>query len=93
VRHLTDTAGESVRLQNFQYLFGCVTLLPGNLFVSFNDSLDTAKIWADLGVPAHTLKDLMGHSSVTTTMEFYVKSIDANRRVAVEKLNSVAIVS
>jgi integrase len=46
---------------------------------------------ANLGVPAHTLKDLMGHSSVTTTMEYYVKSIDANRRTAVEKLNAVAI--
>ena len=48
---------------------------------------------ANLGIPVHTLKDLMGHSSVTTTMEYYVKSIDENRRVAVEKLNAVAIVS
>jgi integrase len=46
---------------------------------------------ANLGIPVHTLKDLMGHSTVTTTMEYYVKSIDENRRAAVEKLNAVAI--
>ncbi len=47
---------------------------------------------ANLGTPPHTLKDLMGHSSITTTMKYYVKSIDENRRAAVEKLNEVAMV-
>ena len=47
---------------------------------------------ANLGIPPHTLKDLMGHSKVTTTMEYYVKTVDENKRAAAEKLNQIAIV-
>jgi integrase len=47
---------------------------------------------ANLGIPANTLKDLMGHSSIVTTMEFYVKTLDENKIAAAEKLNAVAVV-
>ncbi len=40
-----------------------------------------------IGTPANTLKDLMGHSSVVTSMKFYVNSIDANKKKAVEGLD------
>ncbi len=46
---------------------------------------------ARLGVPANTLKDLMGHSSITTTMEFYIKTLDENKISAAEKLNDLAV--
>jgi len=45
---------------------------------------------ANLGIPVNTLKDLMGHSSVVTTMEFYIKTLDENKKMAAEKLNEVA---
>jgi integrase len=41
---------------------------------------------ADIGTPVHTLKDMMGHSDVKTTMNFYIKSTDANKLKAVEAL-------
>lgn len=47
---------------------------------------------ANLGIPANTLKDLMGHSSIVTTMEFYVKTLDENKIAAAQKLNAVAVV-
>jgi len=47
---------------------------------------------ANLGIPANTLKDLMGHSSIVTTMEYYVKILDENKISAAEKLNAVAVV-
>ena len=40
-----------------------------------------------IGTPANTLKELMGHSSIITTMKFYVNSIDANKKKAVEGLD------
>jgi hypothetical protein len=40
-----------------------------------------------IGTPANTLKELMGHSSIVTTMKFYVNSIDANKKKAVEGLD------
>ena len=43
----------------------------------------------NLGTPANTLKDLMGHSSIVTTMKFYVNSIDENKKKAVEGLDSL----
>jgi len=41
----------------------------------------------NIGTPANTLKDLMGHSSIVTTMKFYVNSIDENKKKAVEGLD------
>ncbi|MBI9016306.1 MAG: site-specific integrase [Phycisphaerae bacterium] len=41
---------------------------------------------ADAGTPVHTLKDMMGHSDIKTTMSFYIKSTDANKQKAVEAL-------
>jgi integrase len=35
--------------------------------------------------PVHTLKALMGHSSIQTTMKFYVKNNDENSRKAVDE--------
>lgn len=32
----------------------------------------------DVGTPTPTLKELMGHSSIRTTEEFYLRSSDAN---------------
>ena len=40
-----------------------------------------------LGTPANTLKELMGHSSIVTTMKFYINSIDENKKKAVEGLD------
>ena len=40
-----------------------------------------------IGTPANTLQELMGHSSVLTSMKFYVNSIDANKKLAVEGLD------
>ena len=47
---------------------------------------------AKLGIPANTLKDLMGHSSIVTTMEFYVKTLDENKISAAQKLNELAVI-
>ena len=44
---------------------------------------------ANLGTPIHTLKDLMGHSSITTTMKFYLKSTDENKKKAVRGLEEL----
>ena len=44
---------------------------------------------ADLGTPVHTLKDLMGHSSIDTTMKFYIKSTNANKKKAVRGLEEL----
>lgn len=44
---------------------------------------------ADIGTPAHTLKDMMGHSDIKTTMTFYIKSTDANKLKAVEALEAM----
>ena len=44
---------------------------------------------ANLGTPVHTLKDLMGHGSITTTMKFYLKSTDANKKKAVRGLEEL----
>jgi len=41
---------------------------------------------ADLGTPVHTLKYLMGHSNIQTTMKFYIKNNDENSMKAVEGL-------
>ncbi len=41
----------------------------------------------NIGTPANTLKDLMGHSSIVTTMKYYVNSIDENKKKAVEGLD------
>ena len=42
-----------------------------------------------IGTPANTLKELMGHSSIVTTMKFYVNSIDENKKKAVEGLDKL----
>lgn len=44
---------------------------------------------ANMGTPVHTLKELMGHSKIETTMEYYVKSSDANKKAAVEGLEKL----
>ena len=44
---------------------------------------------ADLGTPVHTLKELMGHSNIQTTMEYYLFSSDANKKKAVEGLEKL----
>jgi hypothetical protein len=37
-------------------------------------------------VVSFSLKDMMGHSDIKTTMSFYIKSTDANKLKAVETL-------
>jgi len=37
--------------------------------------------------PPHTLKELMGHSSIVTTMDYYVQDVDENKKKAVEGLD------
>ncbi|MHC4334552.1 MAG: tyrosine-type recombinase/integrase [Planctomycetota bacterium] len=44
---------------------------------------------ADLSTPVHTLKELMGHSSITTTMKFYLKNSDENKMKAVRGLEGL----
>lgn len=44
---------------------------------------------ADNGTPPHTLKDMMGHSDIKTTMKYYIKSTDANKLKAVEALEQM----
>ena len=44
---------------------------------------------ANLSTPVHTLKELMGHSSITTTMKFYLKSTDENKKKAVRGLEEL----
>ncbi len=41
-----------------------------------------AQTLADAGTPISTLKKLMGHSSIRTTEEYYLKSITANEERA-----------
>jgi len=45
---------------------------------------------ANLGTPIHTLKQLMGHSNVETTMGYYLHSSDANQKKTVEGLDKLA---
>ena len=42
---------------------------------------------ANACTPVHTHKKLMGHSSIQTTLEYYMKSTDANELKAVEALD------
>ncbi len=44
---------------------------------------------ANLGTPSHTLKELMGHSSITTTMKFYLHVSDENKKKAVRGLDDL----
>ena len=44
---------------------------------------------ANLGTPVHTLKSLMGHSNIQTTMSYYLFSSDANKKKAVEGLEGL----
>ena len=44
---------------------------------------------ADLNTPVHTLKQLMGHSSIETTLKFYIKNSDENSWKAVRGLEGV----
>jgi len=44
---------------------------------------------ANLSTPVHTLKELMGHSSITTTMKFYIKNSDENSLKAVRGLEGL----
>ena len=44
---------------------------------------------ANLSTPVHTLKDLMGHSNIQTTMEYYLFSSDANKKKAVDGLEGM----
>jgi integrase len=44
---------------------------------------------ADLNTPVHTLKSLMGHSNIQTTMKFYIFNSDANSMQAVRKLEEM----
>ena len=44
---------------------------------------------ADLGTPVHTLKSLMGHQSIATTMKFYIKNSDENSMKAVRGLEGL----
>jgi integrase len=44
---------------------------------------------ANLGTPAHTLQSLMGHSNIDTTMAYYIKSTDSNKRNAIKGLDGL----
>ncbi len=44
---------------------------------------------ADLGTPVHTLKSMMGHSNIQTTMKFYIKNNDENSMKAVRGLEGL----
>lgn len=44
---------------------------------------------ADLGTPPHTIKSLMGHSSINTTMTYYIKTTDENKKKAVKGLEDL----
>ena len=44
---------------------------------------------ADLGTPPHTLRSLMGHSNINTTMQFYIKTTDENKKKAVRGLEDL----
>jgi len=44
---------------------------------------------ANLSTPVHTLKELMGHSSIATTMKFYIKNNDENSMKAVRGLEGL----
>ena len=44
---------------------------------------------ANISTPVHTLKELMGHSSITTTMKFYLKNSDENKMKAVRGLEEL----
>jgi integrase len=44
---------------------------------------------ATAGTPMHVLQRLMGHASITTTREFYLKTADANEREALARYESI----
>jgi integrase len=44
---------------------------------------------ADLGTPVHTLKSLMGHSNIQTSIVFYIKNSDENSMKAVRGLDGL----
>jgi len=44
---------------------------------------------ANVSTPVQTLKALMGHSSIKTTMEFYLCSCDSNEKKAVAELDRI----
>ncbi len=44
---------------------------------------------ADLGTPVHTLKSLMGHGNIQTSISFYIINNDENSRKAVRGLEGL----
>ncbi|MHC4674286.1 MAG: tyrosine-type recombinase/integrase [Planctomycetota bacterium] len=46
---------------------------------------------ADSGTPIHVLQQLMGHSSITTTREFYIRVSDANTQAAVARYEQLMV--
>ena len=44
---------------------------------------------ADLGTPVHTLKSLMGHGNIQTSISFYIKNNDENSMKAVRGLEGL----
>ena len=44
---------------------------------------------ANVSTTVQTLKELMGHSSIQTTMEFYLCSSDSNQRKATAELDRI----
>ncbi|MFC1782293.1 tyrosine-type recombinase/integrase [Planctomycetota bacterium] len=44
---------------------------------------------ADNGTPISTLKELMGHSDIQTTAEFYLQTTDANEQRACQVLDQI----
>ena len=72
-----------------QYVVGYPTLISGRRLLSYhyyisrfwlqfttfgNISKGYGTNLADLGTPVHTLKELMGHSNIQTTLKFYIKN-------------------
>ena len=62
-----------------------LTLTTYNLRKSYGQNL------ADAGTPINTTKELMGHSSIETTAEYYLKTTDANEERACQALDKIII--
>jgi integrase len=46
---------------------------------------------SDLGVPAKTVQGILRHSQISTTMKFYIKSLDEQHIAAVKQLEDVLV--
>ena len=83
-RHMVNNVGRDLRSHIRRA--GIETTVPMTIH-TFRKSFGLNH--ANAGTPIHVLQQLMGHSSITTTREFYLQAADANERDALTRYETL----